>query len=339
MLKRKLATLLAACLLPLAAPAPALALRPDVSLHQGQAQVMEIPDGVVRVVVGDEKIAEVSLIPGQDRMLLVNAKNPGFTNFLVFPPKGMPRSFRVEVAQDRRNETLAVRVQVLEATTRKGGNVGVRWSDSVGITEAVPNAPFRFGNPVRESLITATLQMLAQDRDIKVLANPTLVIQNGKKGSFQSGGQLPIPILQTTSTGTAYSIEWKEYGIKLDVQAHLEGENTIALDLSPQVSTIDPENSILLKDLQVPAISTRSAHTFVQVRSGDSIVIAGLLRNEKNRVGSHLPFFGDVPVLGYLFGSANYDERQSELVFIVTPSVVANNVVMPEADYGKGAKK
>ncbi|MDB5096000.1 MAG: pilus assembly protein CpaC [Cyanobacteria bacterium RYN_339] len=321
------------------APAPAFAVRPDISIPLGQTTVLDIPEGVQRVVVGDVSVADVALLPGQNRVLLINGKAAGFTNFLVFPNNGPIKSFRLEVQQDRRSETIAVRIQALELTQRKGGNVGVRWSDQVGISEAAPNSPFRFGLPVRDSLISATLNMLSQDRDIKVLANPTLVIQNGKKGTFQSGGELPIPLLQTTSGGTSYAIEWKQYGVKLEVTPHLEGENTIAMLIKPEVSTIDPENAIQLKDLSVPAISTRSVETYVQVHGGESLVIAGLLRTEKNRISSHLPFLGDVPILGYLFGGTQYDERQSELVFIVSPSVVSNNVVTPESDYGKGPLK
>lgn len=319
--------------------APAYAVRPDISIPLGQTTVLDIPEGVQRVVVGDVGVADVALLPGQDRVLLINGKAAGFTNFLVFPRSGPIKSFRLEVQQDRRSETIAVRIQALELTQRKGGNVGVRWSDQVGITEAQPNSPFRFGLPVRESLISATLNMLSQDRDIRVLANPTLVIQNGKKGTFQAGGELPIPLQQTTNGGTTYTIEWKQYGVKLEVTPHLEGENTIAMQLKPEVSSIDPENAVQLKDLSVPAISTRSAETYVQVHGGESLVIAGLLRSEKNRVGSHLPFLGDLPVVGYLFGSAQYDERLSELVFIVTPQVVVNNQVTPEQDYGKGPLK
>jgi Flp pilus assembly secretin CpaC len=333
---RKIAAFIAACALPLVAPAPAFAVTPEISVPLGQTSVVEVPDGVSRIVVGDTSVADVALLPGQDRELLVNGKAPGFTNVLVFFSHGGYRSYRLEVQTERRSEMISVRIQALELTNRKSGQVGVRWSDAVGITEAAPSAPFRFGLPVRESLISATLNTLAQDRDIKVLANPTLVIQNGKKGMFQSGGQLPIPLLQTTSAGSSYTIEWKEYGVKLEVEPHLEGENMIQMHLKPEVSTIDPENAIQLKDLSVPAISTRMAETYVQVRGGESLVIAGLLRTEKNRIGSHLPFLGDIPLLGYLFGSAAYDERQSELVFIVTPNVVVNNVVSPESDYGKG---
>lgn len=333
---RKTAAFLAAAVSPIVMAAPAYAVRPDITLPLGQTTVINIPQGVQRVVVGDTTVADVALLPGQDRTLLINGKAPGFTNFLVFPNSGPVMNYRLEVQTERRSEMIAVRVQVLELTNRKGGNVGVRWSDNVGVTEATPNAPFRFGLPVRDSLITATLNMLAQDRDIKVLANPTLIIQNGKKGTFQAGGQLPIPILQTSTTGTTYTIEWKEYGVKLECNPHLEGENQIQMHLKPEVSTIDQENAVQLKDLQVPAVATRMAETDVQIHGGESIVIAGLLRTEKTRLGSHLPFIGDLPFLGYLFGSAQYDERQSELVFIVSPQVVTNNVITPESDYGKG---
>lgn len=317
------------------APAPAQALRPDISIPLGQTTIVQVADGVERLVVGDASIADVVALPG-GKDILVNAKKVGFTNFMVFPTRGPLKVFRLEVTPGGRDESIAVRIQVLEVTERKTGNVGVRWSDAVGITEAVPNAPFRFGNPVRASLITATLNTLAQDRDIRVLAQPTLIVQNGKKGEFMSGGEIPVPLMQATAGGSAYTIEWKAYGVKLDVTPRLEGSDTITMELRPEVSTIDADTAVQLQNLNVPGLATRWAKTTVQMQSGESLVIAGLMRTEKVRASSKIPFIGDVPYLGYLFGSANYDERNSELVFIVTPSIVVKNQVKPESDYGKG---
>lgn len=320
----------------LSAPAPAWALRPDISIPLGQTTIVTAPEGVDRLVVGDSNIADVVALPG-GKEILVNAKKVGFTNFLVFPSRGPVRAYRLEVIQTARDESIAVRIQVIEVTERKLGQAGVRWNDKISFVEAAPNAPFRFGLPVRADVLTAALNTLAQDRDVKVLAEPTLVIQNGKKGEFLSGGQIPVPLLQATAGGAAYTVEWKEYGIRLEVAPRLEGNDAITMQLRPEVSTIDMENAVQLRDLSVPGLATRWAKTEVQVASGESLVIAGLLRKEKIRTTSKLPFLGDIPMLGFLFGAANYDERQSELVFIVTPSVVVRNVVKPESDYGKGA--
>lgn len=319
----------------LVAPAPAHALRPEISIPLGTTTIISAPDGVERLVVGDDTIAQVVALPG-GKDILVNAKKAGFTNFIIFPKSGPVRVYRLEVLATARDESIAVRVQVLEVIERKSGAAGVRWSDTLSFVEAAPNAPFRFGMPVRASVLTAALSTLAQDRDIKVLAQPTLVIQNGKKGEFMSGGELPIPLLQATSGGSAYTIEWKQYGVKLECTPRLEGNDSITMALRPEVSTIDYDAAIQLKDLRVPAIATRWAKTELQVQSGESIVIAGLMRADKVRIASKLPWLGDIPVLGYLFGQADYDERNSELVFIVTPSIVVKNQVKPESDYGKG---
>lgn len=316
-------------------PAPAFAQKPQIVVPLGQTTVVQAPEGVDRIVVGDSNIAEVVQLPG-GRDILINGKKPGFTNFLVFLPRGGFRDYKLEVLSNRRDETIAVRVQVLEVTERKTGNVGVRWSESVGIKEAAPSAPFKFGLPIRQDVLEARLNLLSQGRDVKLLAQPTLVIQNGKKASFLAGGELPIPLAQTTGAGVNYSIEWKQFGIKLDVEPTLEGNDTITMALRPEVSSLDQENAVDLQQISLPSISTRWASTTVQLQSGESIVIAGLMRNEKFRVASKLPFLGDIPLVGYLFGSASYDERVSELVFVVSPQVITNNVVKPEQDYGKG---
>lgn len=336
MLKRSIAALIAAATVAIVLPAPAQAAKPQIVIPKGQTTVFTVAEGVDRVVVGDASIAEVVVLPGQNQTILINAKSPGFTNFLVWPSRSaVPRSYNLEVLSTTgRDETIAVRIKVLEVTNRKLGSLGVRWSDSVGVGEAAPSAPFKFGLPVRTSLIDATLNMLAQERDVKVLAEPTLVIQNGQKASFLSGGELPIPLATSTGTGVSYTVEWKQYGIKLDVAPKLESANTISMDLRPEVSSIDTENAVKLQGLSIPALSTRWAHTFVQLQGGDSIVIAGLMRTEKQRAASKLPWLGDIPLLGYLFGGTEYDERQSELVFVVSPSVVTNTSVQPEENYG-----
>lgn len=341
MFNRSIAACVATTAAVVATAAPAVAQqRPDIVIPQGQTTVVSIPNGVERVVVGDANVVDVVQLPGS-RDLLINGKNAGFTNFLVWPSRGSILNYKIQVLSQRRDETIAVRVQVLEATERKTGNIGVRWSDSVGITEATPSAPFKFGLPVRNELLQASLQLLAQDRDIKVLAAPTLVIQNGQKGSFLAGGELPIPLAQNTGGGIAYTVEWRQFGVKLDVEPRLEGDKII-MALRPEVSSIDPENAINLQNLQVPGLATRWAQTTVQIQNGESIVIAGLLRNDKTKTMSKLPILGDIPIIGHLFGSTTYDDRVSELVFVVTPQIVTNNQVKPEQDYTKpplGQKK
>jgi Flp pilus assembly secretin CpaC len=336
-LNRTLAAALAIPVAVIAMAAPALADKPDIVIPRGQTTVFSVPEGVERVVVGDGSVAEVVVVPGQsvNRDILINAKNPGFTNFLVWSARGgAPRSFKLEVLSSARDETIAVRVEVLEVTNRKTGNVGLRWNDSLGFTEATPNAPFRFGLPVRTDVLRTQLNLLSQDRDVKVLARPTLIAQNGKKASFLAGGELPVPIIQSSGGAISYSVDWKQFGIKMDVEPRLESANTISLNLRPEVSNVDQENAVQFQQLQVPAISTRWAQTSVTLAAGESVVIAGLMRTEKFRVSSKVPYLGDIPFIGYLFGSAQYDERVSELVFVVTPSVVSNNQVTPEQTYG-----
>lgn len=317
----------------LVAAAPAYAARPDIVIPKGQTTVASIPEGVDRIVVGDDSVAQVVVLPG-GQQILINGKSPGFTNFIVFLAHGGFRNYRLEVLQAGRDEQIAVRIKVLEVSKRKLGNVGVRWSDGVSWGESTPSAPFKFGLPVRTSLLDATLNTLAQSRDVKILAEPTLVVQNDQKASFMDGGELPIPIINNSGGGITYTIEWKQYGVQLDATPRLEGDNSITMDLKPQVSSIDQENAIKLPNLSVPAIATRWAHTVVQLQGGQSIVIAGLLQNNSQRAGNSLPFLGDIPFLGYLFGSTEYDEQQSELVFVVSPSVVGPGTVTPEQNYG-----
>jgi Flp pilus assembly secretin CpaC len=304
--------------------------RPDVVVPQGQTLPFALPPqgaGIERLVVGDGNVAEVLQLPNQNRLVLINGKKAGITNFLVWlTGMSMPYNYKVEVVPSVRDESIAVQLQVLELTQRKTGNVGVNWSQSLGFSEATPNMPFRLGLPVRTEQLQASLKLLAQQRDVHVLAQPTLVIQNGKKAEFLAGGELPIPIAQGGLNGPVnYSVQFHPYWIKLEVEPKLEEDNAVTLALRPEVSAVDQENAIKLQTLSVPAIATRWVNTSVRLKSGESIAIAGLLRKERNRVASKLPWLGDLPFIGYVFGNAEYDERESELVFLVTPLLVNNN--------------
>ncbi|HEY9856460.1 MAG TPA: pilus assembly protein N-terminal domain-containing protein, partial [Stenomitos sp.] len=237
---------------------PASAAAPDIVIRMGQTIVYTVPEGVERVVVGDGDVIDAKPLSGQNRDLLISAKKPGFTNFLVWPSptkgpdgrtmQGPVRNYNIEVLTNRRPETVAVRVKVMEVSRADEGNVGVDWSDSVSWIEAPPNAPFRFGLPTRETLIEAKLNMLVQQRKAKILAQPTLLTLNGASASFLAGGELPIPLILQNSIG----IEWKPFGVKLSVTPRVEGSDTIVLGVRPEVSRIDQLNAVKLPGVSVP---------------------------------------------------------------------------------------
>ena len=319
---------------------PALAAGPDIEIRMGQTIVWTVPEGVDRVVVGDGNIIDVKPLPGQNQQLLISAKKPGYTNFLVWPSptkdalgnvvQSPVRNYSIEVLTFRRPDMVAIRVKVLQVDHSNSGTTGIDWSHSVSWTESPPNAPFRLGLPQRESLLEAKLNMLVQKGRAKLLAQPTLLTMNDASASFLAGGEIPIPLILQNSA----SILWKPYGVRLDVQAQVEGADSIVLHVRPEVSSIDLTNGVQLQNISVPAIATRWTDTYMQVHSGQTIVLSGLMQDQKHEETSGIPILSSIPFLGELFQSHTTSVIHSELVFFLTPSIVTVPELMPENEYG-----
>lgn len=322
-------------------PAQAQETVPNIVIPLGQVLTFNVPDGIATFVLGNAEIARVTVPPGSDgRHALVTALKPGVTNMLIWTQRSeTPINYVIEVSPNLRNEQIAVRVKVLEVEKNADGALGIDWSDFVSFAEAMPNAPFRFGLPIRTTVLNARINTLINDRKARLLAEPTLVLLNGKEGEFLSGGELPMIITDRDRI----NVQWREYGINMKVKANIEGAETIQMTLKPEVSDIDQANSVTISNqLQggsfvVPAFKTRRAETTLRVNNNETIVIAGLLKNDKQEVIQKFPVLGDIPVLGWLFQSVDFQERRSELVFLVTPTVVRDVKALPEGGFATEA--
>jgi pilus assembly protein CpaC len=141
---------------------------------------------------------------------------------------------------------------------------------------------------------------------------------SGEAASFLAGGEFPIPVPQ----GDNISIEWKEYGISLTFTPTIVGGNRINLHVRPEVSQLSDVGAVTLNSIEVPSLTTRRAETTVELGSGQSFAIAGLLNNSQTQSVKKFPFLGDVPILGSLFRSTRFQNDESELVIIITPYIV-----------------
>jgi pilus assembly protein CpaC len=153
------------------------------------------------------------------------------------------------------------------------------------------------------------------------LAEPNLIAYNGQEASFLAGGEFPVPVAQGSGNATTVSIEWKEFGVRLKFTPTITGD-TIRLKVSPEVSTLDFANGLVLSGFRIPALSTRRAATDVELRDGQSFAIAGLLANEAQESASKVPWLGDIPIVGTLFRSKGRTARQTELLVLITPRLV-----------------
>lgn len=164
-----------------------------------------------------------------------------------------------------------------------------------------------------------TLDLLQTDGLATTLAEPTLTALSGETASFLAGGEFPIPVSQGNN---AVTIEYKQYGVGLAFTPYVLANGRISMRVRPEVSELSDGGSVRLNGFTVPAMTTRRAETTVELGSGQSFMLAGLLQNRNNNTIERTPFLGDLPILGSLFRSAGYRRSETELVIIVTPYLV-----------------
>ena len=170
--------------------------------------------------------------------------------------------------------------------------------------------------------VGAVIRALESKGVFQSLAEPNLITVNGKEASFLAGGEYPYPVAQSSTGGTSISIQFKEYGIRLHFTPTVLGGDLINLKVKPEVSSLDFTNAIVLDGFRLPALTTRRADTEVELQDGQTFAIAGLMNNTLNSTIQKIPGIGDIPVLGYLFKSRAYQKNQTELVVMVTPTIV-----------------
>ncbi|REL25949.1 type II and III secretion system protein family protein [Thalassotalea euphylliae] len=179
------------------------------------------------------------------------------------------------------------------------------------------------------------LDALATEGAAKLLAEPNLTAVSGETASFLAGGEYPVPISQTRNGDVI--IEFKKFGVALEVTPTVLSDQRISLRLAPTVSSLDANNGFTFNNITIPGISTREAETTVELASGESFMLAGLLMNDESNSVRKFPFLGDLPVIGSLFRSTAFEQQETELViiaeaFIVEPSQ-ENHFNLPTDNY------
>jgi pilus assembly protein CpaC len=163
----------------------------------------------------------------------------------------------------------------------------------------------------------------------RTLAEPTLVAMSGDTANFLAGGEFPVPVAQSAAPGagttaggaanTAITVEFKPFGISLAFTPTVLDDGVISLLVAPEVSSLDTSASVVSNGINIPGLKVRRAKTTVELRDGESFVVAGLLANDYSNAITQFPFIGDFPVLGTLFRSTQYQRNETELVLVVTP--------------------
>jgi pilus assembly protein CpaC len=235
-----------------------------------------------------------------------------------------------------------LRVRIAEISRQVTRQLGINWAalgtiGRVGIAGVLAdglsdptNPPNTFALAYHSNSfdLNAAIDLLAQDGLIKILAEPNLTAQSGETASFLAGGEFPIPVAQQNNT---ISIDFKQYGVSLAFVPTVVSPGHISLRVRPEVSELTNQGAVSLvvggglfgsNTLTIPALTVRRAETTVELGSGQSFAIAGLLQSNVNITDRGLPWLGTLPVLGALFSSNSFQHNQSELVIVVTPYLV-----------------
>ena len=249
-------------------------------------------------------------------------------------------NLRVRIAEVNRSVVKSIGVNLLSRDSSGGTQFGIgQGSPGSFGTPAVPGVGTTPGTPATGSVfntivggttlglagkilgldILGTLDLAENDGLVTTLAEPNLTALSGETASFLAGGEFPVPISQSLGSVT---IEYKQYGVGLAFTPIVLADGRISMRVRPEVSELSNEGSIRLNGFNVPALTTRRAETTVELGSGQSFMIAGLLRNANTNNVDKAPFLGDLPILGALFRSTRYRRAETELVIIVTPYLV-----------------
>ncbi|ABL00306.1 type II and III secretion system protein family protein [Pelobacter propionicus] len=308
-----------------------------------------------RVSIANPAIADLLLIT--PRQIQLNGLALGATSLIVWEKGGeKPLFFDVNVVgntniDDSQQVLLQVKVAQIDKTALK--NLGVSFlvknqnangfsnmigapstsstsasgdgtiSTANGIIDGFSSLnPYTMGITHFPSGVSAVIKALATKGMAKILAEPNLVVKSGQKGEFFAGSRIPFSVLENTGSTSTPSIRWEEVGVKLNFKPFVMESGTIALELDPvEVSNIQGT----LETNGYPVIDTRTIKTSAELRDGESLVLAGLLRDETYKSISKVPLLGDIPILGALFRTTENEQKETELVFFITPKLV-----MPE---------
>jgi pilus assembly protein CpaC len=197
-----------------------------------------------------------------------------------------------------------------------GGGNGVQVS-TIGLSDLLNLFIFR-----PDIDLGATIRDLQQRNLLQILAEPNLLAANGESAKFLAGGELPYPVVSGVAGANTVSVQFKPFGVKLEFTGTIQDDDTIRLKVFPEVSSLDFGNAVTINGFVLPAIATRHAETVVELRNGQSFGVAGLLDQRTTAQYSKVPGIGDIPILGLLFRSKSISRTNSELVVIVTPSIV-----------------
>jgi len=315
-----------------------------ISLSVGRAFPVTFATPVTRVAVANPDVADAIAV--SDRDVVINAKANGETDVLIWAGDAARRHYRVLVrpAPDRQMILLSVRMAEVRRDLISELGISALYRNKSGDTRAGTGL-FRSDNafsadkntinlPIDTKFLTvlsdfgtteflAFLDLESRRGRAKLLAEPNLMTANRDSATFLAGGELPIPVVQPSGTGQFFvTIQYREFGVRLKFVPEIVSDSIISLWVRPEVSSLDYGNAVNISGFRIPALRTRRVESSVDVRRNQSVVISGLFNDEQEKVRTGIPLLMDIPILGALFGSTRWQRSESELLVVVTPTIV-----------------
>jgi pilus assembly protein CpaC len=320
-----------------------------IELAVGRSLPLSVAGAVSKVSIANPDVADVVVVSTGE--LVINARAAGETDAIVWEEGGGRQHYRVVVATSSQRKQVLVAIKFAEvaktfladfgtsgiytdANNQVGSNAFVSGIPTSTATSgaatssqiALPTGDFL---SVLTNFNTKSLLGLLETQEQKglarSLAEPNLLAGNKQDANFLAGGEVPIPVVQSgASAGTTapITIVYKEYGVKLHVMPEILNDSLVRLTMTPEVSALDYSNAVTISGFSIPALTTQRVQSTVDVKRGQSLIISGMFDDVWSRTKTGIPLLMDIPILGTLFASNKWQHNQTELLVVVTPTIV-----------------
>jgi pilus assembly protein CpaC len=335
-----------------------------IRVVKGKSTVIKYPEKIKTVSLANDDIADVvSITP---TTLVVIGKEEGITSLIVWGQSEQLTRYEIKVDRNATGQQIVLEVKVAEVNKTAlaeygldvlmldfddsfiGPGTKVLGSYAGGVTSPDPLSQELFvpdGTSIvgrflgNEQEISVAIKAMQRDGNLELLANPRLLCLSGENASFLVGGEIPIPVAQSVGAGgiPSVTIEWKEFGVRLNFVPTVIDTNLINLRIMPEVSSLDYTNAVSYAGYDIPALRTRKADATLELNSGQSIVMGGLLSRESTKTVKRVPILGHIPILGYLFSQTQKSSYETELMIIVSPRIIVSveDEVIPPLPFEK----
>jgi len=312
-----------------------------IDLPIGRSFPINTQSNITQVSVASPDVADVVVMGAHD--VVINGHGAGESDVILWMADSPLRHYRVAVHSpaDRQQIVLAIKFAEVrrdflrtigvsglyrDAHNRIGTNQ-FNTDNAINSTTGVITLPttIGFGTILSDFGTSKLLGLLNADEQTgtaRILAEPTLMAGNKDSASFLAGGEIPIPVAQNSSTGVpTITIIWREFGVKLNFWSEILSDSLVKLHIRPEVSSLDFGNAIEISGFKIPALRTRHMETTIDVRRDQSLIISGLMDDERQKTKQGIPYLKDIPILGNLFSSTNWQRNETELLVVVTPVI------------------